>query len=202
MHNNSMQLFNKFALEYFDQKRSVLEIGPDKNPSTLKTLVGDRNSLWSTLDVSDWLAATTYIAESMYSFPIEDDAFDIVVSANVIEHVQNIWKWMDELARICTPGGYIITINPVSWPYHEAPVDCWRIYPEGMKALSENAGLNVVLSTWKSVELEETFQWLPERFKTTSKLQELRPLLVLAARTMKRGFQGAFDTITIAQRPL
>ena len=68
MHNNSMQLFNKFALEYFDQKRSVLEIGPDKNPSTLKTLVGDRNSLWSTLDVSDWLAATTYIAEVYVQF--------------------------------------------------------------------------------------------------------------------------------------
>jgi hypothetical protein len=35
-------------------------------------------------------------------------------------------------------AGMSSSVNPVSWVFHEAPVDCWRIYPEGMKALLEH----------------------------------------------------------------
>ncbi|MBU2063807.1 MAG: hypothetical protein KKF93_05375, partial [Candidatus Omnitrophica bacterium] len=48
--------------------------------------------------------------------------------------------------------GHVITIAPISWTYHEAPVDCWRIYPEGMKALYEEAGLKVDLCKFESLE--------------------------------------------------
>jgi len=48
-----------------------------------------------------------------------------------------------------------ITINPVSWPYHEAPVDCWRIFPLGMEALAEEAGLSVELCLFDSLEQEQ-----------------------------------------------
>ena len=44
---------------------------------------------------------------------------------------------------IISPNGYIITINPVSWKYHEAPVDCWRIYPEGMKTINKKLEENI-----------------------------------------------------------
>jgi len=36
--------------------------------------------------------------------PFEDDAFDAVVSIEVIEHVENQFAFLRELARIATPG--------------------------------------------------------------------------------------------------
>ena len=47
----------------------------------------------------------------------------------------------------------MIPINPVSSPYHKAPADCWRIYPEGMRALYDHAGLTTLLSKYETLEL-------------------------------------------------
>ena len=104
----------------------VLEIGPDKFPSTYCSLVADRSITWDTLDL--WQdARLTYSATSEYSFPAPSDTYDIVLSGQVIEHVRKIWLWIKELTRVCKVGGLVITINPVSWPYHEHPIDCWRV---------------------------------------------------------------------------
>jgi hypothetical protein len=50
---------------------------------------------------------------------------------------------MSQIARILKPGGRMCMIAPYSWGYHEHPVDCWRIYPEGMRAIVELSGLIV-----------------------------------------------------------
>jgi SAM-dependent methyltransferase len=95
---------------------------------------------WDTLDIYD-SPNLTYPKSETYSFPISDNTYDIVISGQVIEHVAKIWRWMPELARVTKPVGLVITVNPSSWPFHEAPIDCWRMYPDGMKALCEDAGL-------------------------------------------------------------
>ena len=78
---------------------------------------------WKTLDISE-NAELTYRNQKEYQFDIPDESFDVVLSVNVIEHVKQIWVWLRELSRVCRKGGHVITINPVSWPYHEYPVDC------------------------------------------------------------------------------
>lgn len=55
---------------------------------------------------------------------------------------------MRELTRITKPNGYVITVNPVNWAYHANPVDCWRIFPEGAKALHEECGLKTVVAEY------------------------------------------------------
>ena len=140
----------------------VLEIGPDKFPSTYCSLVADRSITWDTLDL--WQdARLTYSATSEYSFPAPSDTYDIVLSGQVIEHVRKIWLWIRELTRVCKVGGLVITINPVSWPYHEHPIDCWRAYPEGMRALYEDASLEVLLSIFESLEATQYRRHIPGR---------------------------------------
>ena len=109
----------------------------------------------------------TYTAKSEYEFPIADESFDIVVSGQVIEHVRKIWVWIKEVARVCRTGGYVITINPVNWEFHEAPIDCWRMYPEGMKALYDEAGLQMEIATFEALEprLYSTFYLLKQAFR-------------------------------------
>jgi SAM-dependent methyltransferase len=108
----------------------------------------------------------TYESVSEYAFPIDDDCYDIVLSGQVVEHVPRIWRWMREVSRVCKEGGVVITINPVSWQYHEAPLDCWRAYPEGMKALYEDSSLDVLLSRWESLETPGYTRYIPGRPRT------------------------------------
>lgn len=139
----------------------MLEIGPSANPSEFRRAVGLEAIQWDTIDFADStfigsaVNKLTYRLSEPYNFPIADNFYDIVLSGQVIEHVEKIWDWMKEIKRITKKGGLIITINPTSWPYHEAPVDCWRIYPEGVAALASELDLHVETCLCESLEEKE-----------------------------------------------
>jgi SAM-dependent methyltransferase len=198
MHTNSKLLFAKYARPCFDPAMRVLEIGPNGFPSTYRKMVPYEGMQWETLDIDD-SPYLTYRKSPLYSFPIADDAYDIVLSGQVIEHVAKIWRWMPELARVTKPNGLVITVNPSSWPYHEAPIDCWRMYPEGMKALCEDAGLSVEMSFCGSLELPNYRRAIPGRSPEwqSRKLRYCFCLLGLFGFPVEK----AFDTITIARKP-
>jgi SAM-dependent methyltransferase len=174
MHLNSELLFKKHAVSFFRDNMKVLEIGANQLPTWYCQTVNNPSIDWYTLDIkTHWdtieinnNSSTTskqIVSNFEYSYPVEDNTFDIVFSGQVMEHVKNIWKWMDELKRITKPGGLIINILPVSWPYHVAPevVDCWRIYPDGMKALMEDKELEILINTFESLEKELIPTYVP-----------------------------------------
>lgn len=197
MHRNSELLFQKYAKQYFRPGMRILEIGPDGFPSTYQKMVGDSSILWHTLDLRND-PSLTYHALSEYEFPVESASYDVVLSGQVIEHVRQIWVWIRELARVCRSGGLVVTIDPVSWPYHEAPIDCWRIFPEGMKALYEHASLQVEFSHWESLEAKSNRRYFPGR---SAEWQS--PGLRFAYSVLSIvGFpvECAYDTITIGKK--
>lgn len=196
MHANSRMLFEKYAKPYFRPGLSVLEIGPNAIPSTYRTMVADEAITWHTLDIRQD-AELTYRSTSEYSFPVESETYDIVLSGQVIEHVRKIWLWIRELARVCKTGGLVITISPVSWPYHEAPVDCWRVFPDGMKALYEEASLDVRFCRFESLEASgrrhvpgRSAEWQDPKLRLAYKLLGLVGFPV----------ECAYDTITIGEK--
>jgi SAM-dependent methyltransferase len=197
MHTNSRLLFRKHAKQYFRPGMRVLEIGPDAVPSTYQRAVGDSSIVWHTLDMRDD-PSLTYRALSEYEFPVESASYDIVLSGQVIEHVRQIWIWVRELARVCKAGGLVVTINPVSWPFHEAPVDCWRIFPEGMRALYEYASLEVKSSCCESLEATGHRPHIPGR-----SAEWQTPRMRLAYKILGAvGFpvECAYDTITVGEK--
>ena len=121
-----------------------------------------------------------------------------MVSGQVLEHVPRVWTWLRELTRVVRSGGDVITVSPVSWPYHEAPSDCWRVYPDGMRALYEYAGLTVVLCEWGSLECPGRRHYLPGRSVEWQGL---------AWRTLQRLFwriglptERAYDCVTVGMK--
>jgi len=201
MHKNSVRLFEKYAAEHIRPGMRVLEIGPDRTPSTYQRMAGTGTAAWDTLDFADRPNVDlTYRTRSDYEFPVASESYDVVVSGQVIEHVRKVWKWMPEVARTCKKGGVVITINPVTWQYHEAPVDCWRIYPEGMKALYEDAGLDVMLSRWESVGLERYKKFVPDVFDRVLVFPRLSGFVGLVSLATKLPVEASYDTITIGRR--
>lgn len=194
MHRNSLLLFDKYAKPYFKPNLRVLEIGPDTHTWAYRNIVNDNTLTWDTVELFP-APGITHVAKDEYNFPIESDSYDLVLSGQVIEHVRKIWLWMRELARVCKPGGLVITLNPVNWPYHPHPHDCWRIFPEGMKALYDDAGLSVELSHFGSLELA-TLRY------ATWKRSPYRTLTATVNRAIGRsGVWGrALDTVTVGRK--
>jgi SAM-dependent methyltransferase len=74
---------------------------------------------------------------------IDDGEFDVVVSVSTLEHTRRPWLVVREIARIMKAGGVGCLCAPYTWPLHDYPIDCWRMYPEAMRTIIEDAGLAV-----------------------------------------------------------
>jgi 2-polyprenyl-3-methyl-5-hydroxy-6-metoxy-1,4-benzoquinol methylase len=51
------------------------------------------------------------------SLPFDDGAYDLVVSFETIEHVEEPERALDELARVCAPGGLLVISTPNAGQY-------------------------------------------------------------------------------------
>lgn len=200
MHDNSELLFTKYASQYFKPGVRVLEIGAQTHMSVYRALIPQMSLQWDTLDIKP-RKGVTHVATSEYSYPIASNSYDIVLAGQVLEHVRHPWRWFPELARIAAVGGHVITVSPVSWPYHEAPVDCWRIYPEGMRSLCEEASLTVVTCVCSS---EESARYWRTRYGQGRVSESRRSLLKYSALKILSyvGYpvEVALDLILVAQK--
>lgn len=80
--------------------------------------------------------------------PLENpDAHDLVICEQVLEHVIDPWRAAANLRDLVVPGGCVIVSTPFLIKVHELPMyamrDYWRFTPRGLRALLEQAGLNV-----------------------------------------------------------
>ena len=136
MHANSLRLFHGYAYPHFTKDSVVLEVSPGE------VSLQAPNRRWDTTGIVP-NSSLTFLSEENH-LAASDNSYDIVLSTNVLEHVRMPWVMVKEQVRVCRSGGLVINIVPANWPYHEDPIDCWRIFPDGMLALLKYAGLNLV----------------------------------------------------------
>ena len=140
MHTNSLLAFNLHVLPHFRDGMRVLEVGLEKKGSTYHKQITAEIDYW-TADITQaaWRQQTVSCTET--ALDCRSRRFDIVYACNVLEHVRRPWLWVPELARVTKPGGIVALVAPVTIQKHRAPYDCWRVYPDGARALFEDAGL-------------------------------------------------------------
>jgi 2-polyprenyl-3-methyl-5-hydroxy-6-metoxy-1,4-benzoquinol methylase len=62
-----------------------------------------------------------YVCADACAMPFEDSSFDLAVSFETIEHIENDAGLVAELARVVRPGGTLICSTPNRWPLSIAP---------------------------------------------------------------------------------
>ena len=75
--------------------------------------------------------------------PMPDGAADAVVSFQVLEHVDDVPKYLAECARILRPGGRLVLTTHGTWPYHPMKGLCedyWRWTAHGLRRAIEPHG--------------------------------------------------------------
>ncbi len=77
---------------------------------------------------------------SAEAMPMADGTFGLVLTQEVLEHVQDPFQAMNEIYRVLKPGGTLYCQLPFIIGYHPGPTDFWRFTKEGIKELVEKSG--------------------------------------------------------------
>ena len=94
---------------------------------------------------------------------VKPASVDVIVSGQTFEHTEFFWLTAREIARALKTGGFVCIIAPSAGDEHRYPVDCWRVYPDGLRAVARYAGLKT-LECWTQWENrpqydEESNKW-------------------------------------------
>ena len=72
-----------------------------------------------------------------------DGAYDLVISAQVLEHVADPQAYLADARRLLKPGGVMVLSTHGIWIYHPCPLDLWRWTNAGLRRVVEQAGFGV-----------------------------------------------------------
>lgn len=89
---------------------------------------------------------------------------DIVFCEQVLEHVPDPARAVENLRAMLRPGGYLVLSVPFMIRVHNEPSDYWRFTPAGLRLLVERAGFEVVASgDWgnRAAVIANLWVWAP-----------------------------------------
>lgn len=76
--------------------------------------------------------------------PFKNESFDIVLSSQVLEHVEEVDLYLAECKRVLMKKGLLILTTHGTWQFHSAPVDVQRWTSYGLKKLISDSGFNLL----------------------------------------------------------
>lgn len=132
--------------QYLPERRPlhVLDVGSYSVNGSYKPLFTERGCHYTGLDQSPG-PNVDVVLKDPYRFPFPRNTFEVLVSGQAFEHIPRFWETWSEMVRVLKPGGWIFLIAPSRGVEHRYPVDCWRFYRDGFRALGE----------WKQLEIIE-----------------------------------------------
>lgn len=85
------------------------------------------------VDISQ--SPNTHVVMAGRELPFHDNSFDLVISQEVLEHVDDPWHWVGEIHRVLKPDGRFYCQIPFIIGYHPGPTDFWRLTREAYPVL-------------------------------------------------------------------
>lgn len=91
---------------------------------------------------------------NILSLPMPNDSFDVVLSDQVLEHVEgDPFVAMRESVRVTRPGGYIIHTTCFFNEIHCEPDDFWRFTPQALRLLCRGIADPIEVGGWGNLAL-------------------------------------------------
>ena len=125
LENNLIPSLKKYT------KGKILEIGSG-NLSYKKYV---KSKSYKTLDINSTLNVD--FCEDIHKTIISSNSFDTILMIEVLEHLYNPFKAIEQVHRILKKEGYVIATTPFIHPYHGEPHDYYRYTKHGLKKIFE-----------------------------------------------------------------
>ena len=127
----------RLVSKYLDPRLAlkILDIGSYDVNGSYKPLLSEASWHYTGVDLSAGPNVDLVLA-SPYRLPLPDASVDLIVSGQAFEHIDYFWLTWIEMVRVLKPNGKIFLLAPSRGFEHRYPVDCWRFYPDGYRALA------------------------------------------------------------------
>ena len=159
MHQSSYTKMQGFRQNFLAGKESdylfILDLGSQDVNGSYRPLFENTSWRYAGMDMAAG-ANVDVVVQTPYDWKeIASASVDVLISGQAFEHIEYFWITMLEIERVLKPGGLCCLLAPSSGPEHRYPVDCWRFYPDGMRALVRSSALEL---------LEVSTQWEDEGY--------------------------------------
>ncbi len=165
MHPSSLKNMAAFRDQYLAQADAqplkILDVGSTEINACYRPLFERPQWEYVGIDLAPGRNVHIVLSHPYRWREIATGSVDVVISGQVLEHAEYFWITALEMARVLKPGGLICLIAPSAGPEHRYPVDCWRFYPDGMRAIAKFAHLDCldVTTAWDNVGDHESDMW-------------------------------------------
>lgn len=96
-------------------------------------------------------ATHPHVFGDAHELPLRDASVDAVLSSEVLEHVRDAGRCVDEVFRVLKPGGRFLFSVPFLYPLHADPHDFRRFTADGIRDMC---------ARFESVRIEPMGSWL------------------------------------------
>jgi SAM-dependent methyltransferase len=130
-----------------DERLTIIDLGSQDINGSYRPLFENATWRYIGVDMAAGANVDVVLADPYDWRELEPESADVIISGQTFEHTEFFWLTMQQIARALKQNGIVCIIAPSSGPEHRFPVDCWRVYPDGLRALARYAQLEV-LECW------------------------------------------------------
>ena len=148
MHLSSLQFMQSFHDRHLINRKNdnllIYDIGSTDFGGSYKSIFENEKWEYVGVDLAKGPNVDMVIKQPYDWREIKSNSVDVLISGQALEHIEFFWITILEVSRVLKPGGMACIIAPSAGYEHRYPVDCWRFYPDGMKALARFGRLTCV----------------------------------------------------------
>lgn len=119
---------------------------------------------------------------------IQGEMFDVVACDQVIEHVKDPHKAIENMAKVLKPGGVLVVTSCFVNLYHPAPNDYWRFSEEAYALMCQNCDELKLIKTGKAGNLLQTILFELGLRKQRVPHSSLHPLTLISQLPAERHY--------------
>ena len=123
------------------------------------------NNFYHLIDTScSEIIEVDYPVVDIQNLPFESEWFDFVITDQVLEHVEDFQKAVQESKRVLKKGGILIHTTCFINYFHPFPIDFWRFSPDALRFLFKDFSELIQSEGWGN-RLALILCFMSERFR-------------------------------------
>lgn len=203
MHLSSLQNMARFRDEHLsaraDEPLTVFDLGSTEMGACYRPIFDNPKWTYTGADLSPGPNVDVVLAHPYHWREVRSASVDVLISGQVLEHVEYPWITMLEISRVLKPGGLACIIVPSGGEEHRYPLDCWRFYPDGMHALAGFARLLAVevYTQWEGIGDPGSDPWADSVLVAR---KPVRPFPKAVGVHMLQSFQRRLNLMSLIRR--
>ena len=159
MHQSSYDKMAGFCRDYLGARKSdpltIVDLGSCDYNGSYRALFDLPPWHYLGVDLQPGPNVDLVLRDPYFWRELKSGSVDVLVSGQTFEHTEFFWETILEIARVLKPEGLCCLIAPASGPEHRYPLDCWRIFADGFRALARHARLEVLYARTQWEELPQ-----------------------------------------------